>query len=264
MKQRVISGIVMVPIFLALMYFGGLFLEIAMLLATIVAIREFYKGFQACNVYPSFLVGYAWVAALYIFGSNIFIKGAPEPMFLMAWIATGVMASSMYIFRVDRRKPEDGMATMLGIIYIAFFFFHIVLVEESYHIMVWLIFLAAFGSDICAYFTGYFLGKHKMAPHLSPKKTWEGFFGGILGGTLVCGLFGYLFVPEAMMHCFIIGGIAAVFSVFGDLTASAYKRTMGIKDYGKLIPGHGGIMDRFDSVLYTAPVVFYYIQFMHL
>ena len=263
MKQRIISGFFMVP-FLVVLYFGGIPLEIACIFASVVGVREFYKGFQAYNVFPSFLIGYAWIAILYIIGGNIIMPAAVEPMYIMAWLVSGVMASSLYIFRVDRRKPEDGMATMLGIIYIAFFFFHIVLVEESYHIMVWLIFFAAFGSDICAYFTGYFLGKHKMAPHLSPKKTWEGFFGGILGGTLVCGIFGLIFVKEAIIHCFIIGLIASVFSVFGDLTASAYKRSMGIKDYGKLIPGHGGIMDRFDSVLYTAPVVYYYIQFMHL
>ena len=104
-----------------------------------------------------------------------------------------------------------------------------------------------------------FLGKHKMCPHLSPKKTWEGAVGGVLGSALVCGLFGYFLCPQYLVHCIIIGVIGSPISMCGDLTASAYKRKMGIKDYGNLIPGHGGIMDRFDSVLFTGPFVYYYI-----
>jgi phosphatidate cytidylyltransferase len=138
----------------------------------------------------------------------------------------------------------------------------VTLVEQTgeYGILVWHIFLTAFGTDIMAYFTGYAIGKHKLCPKISPKKTIEGSIGGILGSVLLCGLFGYFVIPGLLLHCIIIGVLGGVVSQFGDLTASIFKRKMGIKDYGNLIPGHGGILDRFDSVLFTAPMVYYYIM----
>ena len=111
-----------------------------------------------------------------------------------------------------------------------------------------------------AYFTGYFLGKHKLCPKISPKKTIEGSIGGIIGSVVLSALFGYFFFERILIHCIIIGIIGGIVSQFGDLTASVFKRKMGIKDYGNLIPGHGGILDRFDSVLFTAPMVYYYIM----
>jgi phosphatidate cytidylyltransferase len=110
-----------------------------------------------------------------------------------------------------------------------------------------------------AYFTGLLLGRHKLAPKISPKKTIEGAVGGVAGSVLLCGLFGYFAVPPLLTHCIALGVLGGVVSQLGDLTASIFKRKMGIKDYGNLIPGHGGVLDRFDSVLFTAPAVYYYI-----
>ena len=123
-------------------------------------------------------------------------------------------------------------------------------------------FLAAFGTDIMAYFTGMALGRHKLCPHLSPKKSVEGAIGGVLGSMLFCGLFGYFVADGLLTECVTIGLIGSIAAQLGDLSASAFKRQMGIKDYGNLIPGHGGILDRFDSVLFTAPLVYYAMQFV--
>ena len=125
--------------------------------------------------------------------------------------------------------------------------------------MVWLVFLSAFGSDIFAYFTGFAIGKHKLCPEISPKKTVEGAIGGIIGSSLLCGIFGMIFYKEQILNCFVMGFVGAFFAMGGDLIASVFKRKMKIKDYGNLIPGHGGILDRFDSVLLTAPFIYYYI-----
>ena len=129
----------------------------------------------------------------------------------------------------------------------------------DYSILIWLVFITAFGTDVCAYFAGVTLGKHKLCPKISPKKSIEGSVGGILGSTVLSIVFACIFAEELLVHCIVIGVLGGVISQFGDLTASIFKRKMGIKDYGKLIPGHGGIMDRFDSVLFTGPMVFYYI-----
>jgi phosphatidate cytidylyltransferase len=98
-----------------------------------------------------------------------------------------------------------------------------------------------------------------MAPNLSPKKTVEGAVGGLLGSSLFAWLFGFIFMREMALVCLVLGLVGGAAGMAGDLTASAFKRKMGIKDYGNLIPGHGGILDRFDSVLFVAPYLYFYI-----
>ena len=120
----------------------------------------------------------------------------------------------------------------------------------------WLIFLCSWGCDTCAYCVGMLIGKHKMAPVLSPKKSVEGAVGGVAGAVLL-GVIYAAATKGPMAEYALICGVGALISMVGDLAASAIKRNMGIKDYGKLIPGHGGILDRFDSVIFTAPVIYY-------
>lgn len=129
--------------------------------------------------------------------------------------------------------------------------------------IVWLIFLCSWGCDTCAYCVGVLIGKHKMAPVLSPKKSWEGAVGGVVGAALLTLIYCFVFQGsmgstnrDIIMLCMICA-IGAIISMIGDLTASAIKRNYDIKDYGRLIPGHGGILDRFDSVIFTAPIIYY-------
>ena len=129
--------------------------------------------------------------------------------------------------------------------------------------MVWLIFISSWICDTCAYLSGMAIGKHKLAPVLSPKKSIEGAVGGVVGAGLVGALFGWLVLERVFADqnitwiAAVICAAGAVISQVGDLAASGIKRNHNIKDYGKLIPGHGGIMDRFDSVLFTAPIIYY-------
>ena len=131
---------------------------------------------------------------------------------------------------------------------------------------VWLIFLCSWGSDTCAYLAGVAFGKHKMAPVLSPKKSVEGAVGGVVGAAVLGAIYATIFSNNITMSINPVAGFAiicavgALISMVGDLAASAIKRNHDIKDYGKLIPGHGGIMDRFDSVIYVAPVIWILLQ----
>ena len=249
----------MVPL-LAVVYLGGYWLTAACILVGFIGVREFFNGFRAMDINPSEKLALCAMLVLYLL--NGIFPGQHE--YLLGWLVAVIMASSVYIFKIDEHKVEDGMATMLGIIYVIFFSYHVVLVDQTqeYSVLIWLVLLSAFCTDIFAYFSGYLFGKHKLCPVLSTKKTIEGAVGGTLGSVICCGLFGWFVVPHIWIHCLVIGLIGAVLSQCGDLTASAYKRKMGIKDYGHLIPGHGGIMDRFDSVLFTAPAVYYYIVFI--
>ena len=256
MKTRILSALIMLPL-LGIVFIGGRLLLVACFLIGIMGVREFYHGFENLNIKPSYLV--ASISILGLYAINLFAPA--EYHYYMLWFLAVVIMSLLYLFNIENRELADAMATLTGIFYVIFLSFHVTLVEQTgeYGILVWLIFLTAFGTDIMAYFTGYAIGRHKLCPKISPKKTIEGSIGGILGSVLLCGLFGWFVIPRLLIHCVVIGVLGGVASQFGDLTASIFKRKMGIKDYGNLIPGHGGILDRFDSVLFTAPMIYYYI-----
>lgn len=260
MKTRIISACVMLPL-LIVVYLGGWFIWAAAVAVAVIGIREFYKGFEVSGTKPSYPIAYGAIALLY--GVNAM---HPYDMRLtMIWLVLVTAACMVYGFRVNERKPEDMTSTLLGIMYVVFFSYHIVLIDQSQHrILIWLVFLAAFGTDIMAYFTGMAIGKHKLCPNLSPKKSVEGAVGGVVGSVVFCGIFGYFLLPDAFVMTLVIGFMGSIFAQLGDLSASAFKRQMGIKDYGNLIPGHGGILDRFDSVLFTAPAVYYCILFINI
>ena len=254
MKTRILSGLIMVPL-LAVLYFGGYVLTAACFIIAIVGVYEFFRGFKAMDVHPSYPV--ALLSAIFLYAMNIFTE---NDTWHMLWLFLSVLLSMLYLFNIEHRKLEDAMSTIVGIVYVIFFSYHVLLVEQTdASILIWLIVISAFGTDIFAYFTGMAIGKHKLCPHISPKKSIEGSVGGTLASVILCGLFGYFFAEEYLVHCFVIGLLGGIISQLGDLTASVFKRKMGIKDYGNLIPGHGGILDRFDTVLFTAPLVYYYI-----
>lgn len=260
MKTRIISGFIMAPL-LVLVWLGGYWLMAAAFVVGLLGVKELYNGFEAQGIKPSKEIAYVAIAVLYLM--NILWPENHE--LAMLWVVLCTMASLVYGFDVNGRKSEDSLATLFGIIYVVFFSYHIVWIDQSAHkIMIWLVFLTAFGTDIMAYFTGMALGKHKLCPNLSPKKSVEGAVGGVLGSMVLCGLFGLAIGQgtEGLIVCVIIGLVGSVAAQLGDLSASALKRRMGIKDYGNLIPGHGGIMDRFDSVLFTSPLIYYTITIL--
>ena len=262
MKTRIISGLVMAPLLIVL-YLGGMWLRCAAFLIAVMGLYEFYKGWKNMGVEPSFSIGCIMTLILFLswIPESSAVPAFYSNMMLMCiWLFIAVAASLIYGWKINERGPYDAVATVTGLVYIPFFTYHMVLIDMTeYSLFIWIVVIAAFGSDIFAYFTGYFLGRHKMAPNLSPKKTIEGAVGGLIGSSLLAGLFGFIFMREMALVCLVLGLAGGAAGMAGDLTASMFKRKMGIKDYGKLIPGHGGIMDRFDSVFFVAPVVYYAI-----
>jgi len=124
---------------------------------------------------------------------------------------------------------------------------------------VFMLFVLIWSSDSFAYFAGSFFGKHKMAPNISPKKTWEGFAGGVFC-TIILGYFLELYFPEMKGNWIIVGLLVAIFAPLGDLAESKLKRIFGVKDSGNIIPGHGGILDRLDSFIFCVPVIYFYFK----
>lgn len=272
MKTRIISGCIIAPL-LILVILGGPFITAAVFLISIMGIYEFFKGFRSMEIYPSFKIAAGSIIALYALNIAIhYLKLFPEGIstqLYFLWLFLSVLASMFYLFNMKKRSLEDGMATITGIVYIGFFAYHAVLVEDTFADIlgaspVWMIILSAFGTDIFAYFGGYFLGRHKLCPSISPKKTIEGSLSGMLASVILCVAFGAVFMDSSKLLVYALTGLGGgIFSQCGDLTASVFKRKMGIKDYGNLIPGHGGILDRFDSVLFTAPMVYYILVLFH-
>ncbi|MBR0468887.1 MAG: phosphatidate cytidylyltransferase [Mogibacterium sp.] len=266
MKTRIISGLVMAPLLIVL-YLGGWWLWAAALIIAIMGLQEFYNGWKNIDVHPSREIGLIMTVFLFVTAVpyGLGMKGSvprfyENMMVICIWLFIAVAAGLIYGWKIDKRGPYDAVATVTGLVYIPFFTYHMVLIDMTdYSLFIWIVVIAAFGSDIFAYFTGYFLGKHKMAPVLSPKKTIEGAVGGLIGSSVLSWVFGLVFMKDMAIVCLVLGLVGGAAGMAGDLTASAFKRKMGIKDYGKLIPGHGGIMDRFDSVIFVAPVVYYAI-----
>ena len=176
----------------------------------------------------------------------------------MAIIISMILILFVYVFGYPKYHAEQVMAAFFGVVYVAVMLSFIYLTRSlpDGKFLVWLIFLCSWGCDTCAYCVGMLIGKHKMAPVLSPKKSIEGAVGGVAGAALL-GVIYAAATQGKMAEYALICAVGALISMVGDLAASAIKRNQNIKDYGKLIPGHGGILDRFDSVIITAPVIYY-------
>lgn len=255
MKTRIISGVVMLPLLIVL-YFRGIPLAIAAFIIGAVGMYELFNGFKNLEIKPNIFIGIGLLVLLYIF--HFIFPGRHD--ILTFWIVISVVITGISLFPMSDYKIEDALSTLLGVIYVGFLSYHIVMIDEtSYGILIWMVVITAFCTDIFAYFTGYFLGRVKLCPNLSPKKTVEGAVGGVVGTIIISIIFALITKIEIFPHIMLMGLIGAVMSELGDLTASAFKRKMGIKDYGNLIPGHGGVLDRFDSILFTAPTIYYYL-----
>ena len=254
-KTRLISGIVLVIIALATIISGSWILFFTLLAVSLIGMRELYKVMKVSDEHVTVLelVGYLGAVLYYIS-----MKADFGNYGTMAIIISMILILFVYVFGYPKYHAEQVMAAFFGVIYVAVMLSFIYLTRSlpDGKFLVWLIFLCSWGCDTCAYCVGMLIGKHKMAPVLSPKKSIEGAVGGVAGAALL-GVIYAAATQGKMAEYALICAVGALISMVGDLAASAIKRNQNIKDYGKLIPGHGGILDRFDSVIITAPVIYY-------
>lgn len=254
-KTRLISGIVLVIIALATIISGSWILFFTLLAVSLIGMRELYKVMKVSDEHVTVLelVGYLGAVLYYIA-----MKADFGNYGTMAIIISMILILFVYVFGYPKYHAEQVMAAFFGVVYVAVMLSFIYLTRSlpDGKFLVWLIFLCSWGCDTCAYCVGMLIGKHKMAPVLSPKKSIEGAVGGVAGAALL-GVIYAAATQGKMAEYALICAVGALISMVGDLAASAIKRKQNIKDYGKLIPGHGGILDRFDSVIITAPVIYY-------
>ena len=254
-KTRLISGIILVIIALATIISGSWILFFTLLVVSLIGMRELYKVMKVSDEHVTVLelVGYLGAVLYYIA-----MKADFGNYGTMAIIISMILILFVYVFGYPKYHAEQVMAAFFGVVYVAVMLSFIYLTRSlpDGKFLVWLIFLCSWGCDTCAYCVGMLIGKHKMAPVLSPKKSIEGAVGGVAGAALLGAIYAAA-TQGKMAEYALICAVGALISMVGDLAASAIKRNQNIKDYGKLIPGHGGILDRFDSVIITAPVIYY-------
>ena len=263
-RTRLLSGILLMVIALATLITGGELLFAVLLLISLIGMSELYKVFSIERKAPG-IVGYIFAVlyyALVYFEPQL--PGEKLTWFMMLIMAYLICLMAVLVFAYPRYNTQQIFAAFFGLFYVAVMLSYIyqTRILPGGVFTVWLVFVCSWGCDTCAYCVGMLIGKHKMAPVLSPKKSVEGGIGGILGAALIGVLYALAInhwggAEASVLTYAIIGAAGGAISQIGDLAASAIKRYHNIKDYGKLIPGHGGILDRFDSVIFTAPIIYY-------
>lgn len=252
------SSIILMIITVAALVMGGNLLFAILLAISLIGMMELYRIIKVHNSLLGFL---GYIAAI-VFDFLIYFN--MEKCHMMFIVGFLLLLMLIYVFSYPEYKIDDVTVIFFGLFYVAVmlsFVYKVRMLDDGL-LLVWLIFIGAWGSDTSAYCVGVLIGKHKILPRLSPKKSLEGCIGGVLGAALLGFIYATIFknsiseVNNPQLAFTIICGASSVISQLGDLAASAIKRNHDIKDYGTLIPGHGGILDRFDSIIFVAPVVY--------
>ena len=262
MKTRILTAAILTPLLVLLLLFADSpVLTVAVIVISAMGLYEFYKATGLWEKRSLCIMG---ILAAVIVPLLVWI---PQSFYHLILYAYMLALFLIMLIRHENVSLSHGALIVFSIIYIPYFLTNLLYIRQlpSFgKLYLWLPFVGAFLTDTGAYFTGVFLGKHKLCPEISPKKTVEGSVGGIVVCVGACMLFGLLvekfglckveYIPLA-----VLGFIMSVVSQVGDLSASIIKRKYGIKDYGTIFPGHGGILDRLDSVIMIAPAVYIFI-----
>lgn len=257
--RRIYTVLVLAPLLYAVIrYLPPLVFSGVVVLAGALALFEFYRLCFLDRSQP-------WLIGIGLAGFAAVIMGAHWPdLIVPSLLVTLIAILSVPLFS---RAPleqslRDGAMALFGVLYLG-----LTLGPLSMTRLLpqgeWLIFfllLVTWAADTGAYYVGTLYGRHRLAPRISPKKTYEGLVGGLLASILAAYAVRWWFLPELSgLDCLILGSLLAITGLWGDLTESVMKRSVGIKDSGGILPGHGGMLDRLDSLLFTAPAFYYYV-----
>ena len=293
MFLRIITGIIGIAIAAVLIQIGGTPFACAAILLAVIAWFEYCSAFSRAGVSTSYIFGAitvilmlccAWLGnfeemlgamtlgTIAMFISMVILGSRPTDVCVSAGglIYLGMPFAHLILLRflTDERMPSESidevtLPDISGNLSALIANFDLSHLQALFNIdmgckLIWLLFLCTWASDTFAYFVGTAIGSHKIAPSISPNKTVEGILGSFLGTVLTSVVFGHFLFGFELMHMMILGVIMAIAATLGDLAESMIKRFAGVKDSGFLIPGHGGVLDRFDSLLFTAPIFYYF------
>lgn len=274
--QRILSALVLLPLVVVLVWWNLWAVVVVIIVVIVVGLLELYSAFARGGFQPRTGLGIAIGVALAL---SVALQRISPFDFLPVVLTLAIIAGLIFELRHGETGALQSWAlTFAGALYIGWLFSHLIMLRalatplyppapldqlrlEPGAAWVYLVLAITWLQDTVAYFVGRRWGRHRMAPVLSPKKTWEGAIGGLIGsiagGLAATALFG---LPISLGTAALLGLVGGIVGPLGDLAESSIKRQVGLKDAGHLIPGHGGILDRADSLLFTAPVLFYLIQ----
>jgi phosphatidate cytidylyltransferase len=271
LKKRLITALCGIPLIIVAIWFDTPITWFTLLAVVCggLGVFEFYRLSGVLKVIPLAIFGFIFTVLFIVYPHINYSLDFP----LVALVLTSVVILSLIMLVFLPR--QEGLfvhwaAMAAGIFYVGWMLSFLVLLRlepgtaafpEAGRNFLFLALFTTFGSDTAAYFTGKAIGKHKLAPQISPGKTWEGTIAGIIGGVVICLLFTLdtpLQAPLNYWQAVLLGVLVSVFGQVGDLVESLLKRNYGVKDSGNLMPGHGGILDRMDSVLFAGVVVYLY------
>ena len=272
--SRVITAVIVLPVLIAsilISWLQPLFVLLAAA-AMVLGLYEFWTLAKRRQMNPDVGTGYLAAAGFL----TVFYFADPRPdrgldtltllLILLAFIASVLIAFTLRGAPFDKMIASSG-ATILGVLYVVLLGGHLVAVRTGFdqilsaHLLSFF-FLVIMGSDTAAYYVGRALGKHKLAPSISPGKTWEGVAGGLAASQLMATIAHYWFFRDLPLKWALpLAAAMTVVGIFGDLTESALKRGAGAKDAANILPGHGGLLDRLDSLLFNAPLIYYFGRF---
>lgn len=264
MLQRVITGACIAVVVLVMLFSN---IAVTGAFVTVLALVAQYEFLKVVGIgeKPELLcinlIFSVFFAVIVLLGKNVII---PAVVTVYVFLLFALM-----LFNHDKTQFNDVALCVFSLVYITASMLHIIAARQLNfgHLYIFLIFIGAFATDTCAYFVGVLFGKHKLCPKVSPKKTIEGAVGGEVGTILLMVAFGYIAgkicnVDISYLNLGVLGVLSGLFSQLGDLTASIIKRQYNVKDYGSVLPGHGGVMDRLDSIILMAPLVYYFVTIL--
>ncbi|MEJ7713439.1 MAG: phosphatidate cytidylyltransferase [Pyrinomonadaceae bacterium] len=260
---RILTALITLPVLIASIWIellAPVFVALAAA-AMVLGLYEFYLLARKLQIKPDFTIGTIFAGALMtaFYLNALVLLPALIACFVIATLAAAMLRGAPF----DKMIAAAG-ATIVGVLYVAFLGGHLVALRVNFTQgsaakLLSLFFLILMGSDTSAYYTGRALGRHKLAPSISPGKTWEGAIGGMIASLLAVLIARYWFFPDLSLKAgLLLAALMNVLGVIGDLTESALKRGAGAKDAAQILPGHGGLLDRLDSLLFNAPVIYYF------
>lgn len=263
MKQRLIGAFFVALVTLTTILSPGIISALCLIAISFVALYEFLKA-KNIQKSPYLVLDYIFTIALYVL---LYLNKTQYVLPLL--IILILVALTIYVVLYPKYSDSDLASSVFGFVYISVMLSFVYQLHEleAGILLCFFILISSWGNDVFAYLVGSAIGKHKCTPKVSPNKSVEGFIGGIIGAGVIGFLYGIIFkswIPFNGIYCAIIAAAGAIPGDIGDLAASAIKRNNDIKDFGKLIPGHGGMVDRIDSVLFTAPITYYLVMLFNI
>jgi phosphatidate cytidylyltransferase len=267
-QKRSISGLLFAAVLLGAIVIGPWSFALLFGVFSIFILREFYQLSKVSGISPQNNVGLV-IGGIIFFVTFLHVKGILGLNVITVFISLIFIVPAFELFRSKKNSLENIAVTLFGIIYVTipisllnFFVFPDFPQGDRYNpLVVIFLFILIWSNDTGAYFLGVTMGKHRLFERISPKKSWEGFFGGWFFSLMFALILNRLFPDYGLVFLLMMASVVTITGTFGDLIESMIKRNVGMKDSGKFLPGHGGLLDRFDSIIYASPFVYLLIQF---